>query len=222
MIILGLSDIHGDITKLDQVREPLSQADLVLLVGDITNFGKEKEATHILGIIMEQTSRILAVSGNCDFPEVDSVLEQKGISIHKSGTIINDIGFIGVGGSLPAPFKTPNEMSEDDFKEGLENAVSDFPKDIPIILISHHPPINTICDRIGNGAHVGSNAVRQFIEDYQPLICFTGHIHEAEGIDHIGKTKIINPGKFRNRAYAFANVTEEKENPVEELLIRRF
>ena len=48
-----------------------------------------------------------------------------------------------------------------------------------------------------DGRHVGSTAIRAFIEKYQPDLCITGHIHEGKGIDAIGRTKIINPGMFR-------------------------
>jgi len=52
--------------------------------------------------------------------------------------------------------------------------------------------------------------VRSFIEQEQPLICFTGHIHEGVGIDSIGKTKIVNPGPFKDGGYALANITSEQ------------
>jgi len=43
-------------------------------------------------------------------------------------------------------------------------------------------------------ANVGSTAVRQFLEKYQPLLSLHGHIHEGAGIEHIGKTTAFNPG----------------------------
>jgi hypothetical protein len=48
--------------------------------------------------------------------------------------------------------------------------------------------------------------VRTYIETRQPLICFTGHIHEAKGIDRIGRTQIINPGPLWKGGYAYAEV----------------
>ncbi len=36
---------------------------------------------------------------------------------------------------------------------------------------------------VRGGRHVGSAAVRRFIERHRPLACFTGHIHEAAGMD---------------------------------------
>ena len=41
---------------------------------------------------------------------------------------------------------------------------------------------------------VGSTAVREAIERYQPLLSLHGHIHESKGAVKIGKTLSINPG----------------------------
>jgi Icc-related predicted phosphoesterase len=45
---------------------------------------------------------------------------------------------------------------------------------------------------------VGSTAVREAIERYQPLLGLHGHIHESKGITKIGRTTCINPGSTYN------------------------
>jgi uncharacterized protein len=40
----------------------------------------------------------------------------------------------------------------------------------------------------------GSPAVRQIIEETQPLLSLHGHIHESKGVTKIGHTVAINPG----------------------------
>src|SRR5437879_13340156 len=42
--------------------------------------------------------------------------------------------------------------------------------------------------------HVGSNAVREAIDKYQPMLSLHGDIHEGEGITRLGKALAINPG----------------------------
>jgi len=222
MILLGISDIHGDISKIEKVAEVGSTADLVILTGDVTHFGREEKARQILDPILEKNSQVLAVTGNCDFPAVDLVLKEKGINIHRAARVINGIGFIGIGGSLATPVSTLNETSEDEFGQYLKEAVSDLPPDLPIVLISHQPPYNTACDRIGSGVHVGSRSVRQFIEDRQPLVCFTGHIHEAVGMDEIKKTRVINSGPLWHSSYALAHVDTQADPPVQDLKIMGF
>lgn len=41
---------------------------------------------------------------------------------------------------------------------------------------------------------VGSQAVRDAIETYQPLAALHGHIHESPGAIRIGRTLCVNPG----------------------------
>ena len=63
------------------------------------------------------------------------------------------------------------------------------------------PRASTPLDMVTNGQHVGSKAVRDFIENYQPDICVTGHIHEGKGEFRIGETLILNPGPLKNGGY---------------------
>ena len=66
----------------------------------------------------------------------------------------------------------------------------------PQVLICHAPPLNTALDRIKDGLHAGSSAVRDFIEKHQPAHFFCGHIHEAEGaVVQMGTTRAMNVGK---------------------------
>ena len=64
------------------------------------------------------------------------------------------------------------------------------------MLICHAPPLDTTLDRVHEGLHAGSRAVREFIEKYQPRDFFCGHIHEAEGVvEQMGATRAQNVGK---------------------------
>ncbi len=206
MKIIGLSDIHGRLPD-KHFLSILDHGDVVLLVGDITNFGRKKEAGLILDPIMERSPRVFAVSGNCDFPEVDAFLDEKQINLHASVKLLDGLGFAGLGGSLTTPFGTPNEYTEEQIAQALDQARENIPDETPFVLVSHQPPFQTACDRIASGVHVGSRSVRQFIERHQPLVCFTGHIHESFGMDRIGNTHVINTGHFGKGGYAFAEIT---------------
>jgi Icc-related predicted phosphoesterase len=70
-----------------------------------------------------------------------------------------------------------------------------------LIFMTHTPPFQTNVDKVSSGVSVGSPAVRKFIEDVQPELCITGHIHEARSVDFIGRTKVINPGNFGAGGY---------------------
>jgi Icc-related predicted phosphoesterase len=65
----------------------------------------------------------------------------------------------------------------------------------------HSPPRGTLCDLIGARAHVGSRAIRAFVERRQPPLVLSGHIHESPRVsgawrDAIGRTVVVNPGQF--------------------------
>jgi len=71
----------------------------------------------------------------------------------------------------------------------------------PIILVAHAPPSDTSLDVLYNGTHVGSKAIRAWIEHYQPAVSFHGHIHESyvqsgRFFEKIGSTHCINAGQI--------------------------
>ena len=51
MIIIALADIHGNLDYLGSAREALGEADLVLVAGDLTNFGGAGKAGKVLAAL---------------------------------------------------------------------------------------------------------------------------------------------------------------------------
>jgi Icc-related predicted phosphoesterase len=121
--------------------------------------------------------------------------------------LLDQIAFVGVGASLPCLIPTPNEVSEADLEACLNQAVAGLDPQIPKVLVSHQPPLNTLTDLPQGKTHIGSKAICAFIERAQPMICFSGHIHESVGIDRIGSTRIINPGPPWQGSFAYAELT---------------
>jgi uncharacterized protein len=75
------------------------------------------------------------------------------------------------------------------------------------ILVTHAPPFDTRLDMIHSKDHVGSKAIRAIIEDKQPILVLSGHIHESMQMtgsyhDLIGRTLCMNPGSdpFKQRS----------------------
>jgi Icc-related predicted phosphoesterase len=202
MKIVAIADIHGRLGQLKVAADDLADADLVVLTGDITNFGGRAQAEDMVERIERHNPHILAVAGNCDYPEAEAYLAERGFNLHASHRSIGGLVFVGLGGSLPAPVPTPNVYDEAQLAAFLESAMEDVDPSLPLILISHQPPKDTELDRIANGDHVGSTRVRQFIEEHEPLLCLSGHIHEAAAIDRLGSTTLINPGPLHTGRYA--------------------
>ena len=164
-----------------------------------------------MAAVREYNEHILAVSGNCDYPDVDAYLTAEGINLHRKCITVNGVAFLGVGGSIPCPGKTPNEFTEDQFKTFLGEASTNLETDVHLILVSHQPPYHTVCDLTGHAGHVGSQSVRDFITQVQPMVCFTGHIHEGRGVDTIANTTVVNSGPLQAGGYGYAEVNPRVE-----------
>lgn len=207
MIVVALSDIHGRTGRLADIAGDLSAADVVLLTGDLTHFGHRDDAARVVDAVRRHNPRILAVPGNCDYPDVAAFLAQEGIGLHARQVVMDGVAFLGVGGSLPCPGRTPNEFTEEELGAFLEDAALELSRDLPWVLVSHQPPRDTIVDHARGGLHVGSTAVRDFIAQFEPVACFSGHIHEAAGTDAIGPTTLVNCGPLHVGRYAYAEIT---------------
>jgi Icc-related predicted phosphoesterase len=206
MRIVGISDIHGQSDYIHEISEVLERSDLILLSGDITHFGEKDDVLSVLQDIWNYSDNVYAVPGNCDYPSVGDFLTEEGINLQGRVIHIGDYQLTGVGGSLPCPGVTPNEYSEGEYRAFLSAIAMHVSPDLPLIFVSHQPPFETVCDLARNSMHVGSKAVRDFLLGVQPYICFTGHIHEGVGIDHIGNTLIVNPGPLSNSRYVEAEI----------------
>jgi hypothetical protein len=215
MKILAIADIHNDVENLMNFLEKVSnlEFDVVVCCGDFTDinlprgFKKEDIVKLILEEIKIMKKPILAVPGNMD-AEIIPVLEKEGVNLHNKGVKIGDVGFYGFGGAK-TPFNTPFEPSEGEIEIGLESSYQKI-KDCKFkVQVTHVPPINTKLDLIYSGLHVGSETVRKFIEKKQPEVAICSHVHEGKGIDFIGKTTVINPGRFPEGYCGIVNIEEK-------------
>jgi hypothetical protein len=98
------------------------------------------------------------------------------------------------------------ELSEDEIGAALRAGRGQLAQPQLEVVLSHTPPRGTQLDRTRRGEHVGSLAVRQFVEQVQPALLLCGHIHEARGIDRLDATTIVNCGPAYEGYYAVADV----------------
>ncbi len=90
--------------------------------------------------------------------------------------------------------------SHESLPESL-NRFAPLPDPAKTVFVSHSPPYGTALDVLYNGTHIGSRAIRRFIESHNPLISLHGHIHESyhmsgSFLDSIDGTVCFNPGQF--------------------------
>jgi Icc-related predicted phosphoesterase len=210
MKIIHISDVHCTENKNFLKYLDENEIDLVLVSGDITDFGPDEFAKDFLNKLASKTS-VIAIYGNCDIETIPYVIENsKAISGHNKINLFKNVLIYGFGGSSPTPFSTPSELSEEDLYMGLNNLIdyesvvieensSVINKDNIIkILLTHSPPFESEADKILSGDHVGSKAVRNIINENDFDINLCGHIHEAKSISKLNKTIIANPGMLKD------------------------
>jgi uncharacterized protein len=201
MKIVSFGDVHMATRNLGRMAEVLRDTDLIIVSGDLTNFGGVKDARKVLDDVRRACPHVLALPGNLDLPEVKLFLEAERIALHGRGIVVDGVGIFGCGGSNITPFNTPTELTEDEIYQTLSSGYAAVQGHRPLLMVCHTPPYETKCDRIVGGQAVGSIAARRFIEEVKPDLCISGHIHESAGIDAIGPTKIINAGPFKGGGY---------------------
>jgi Icc-related predicted phosphoesterase len=202
---IGIGDIHDDLATLGRLAAlpGVSGAAGILVSGDLTIRGDEPQARLVVEALRRIGPVILAQIGNMDRAGVDAYLTREGVNIHASGRVTPEgVGIFGVGWSTPTPFGTPSEASEERIAAWLTEAQATVAGCSRLLLVCHTPPYGTATDVLGGGVHVGSPAVRHFIEQVQPDVCLTGHIHEARAEDVIGRTQIVNPGALSAGGFA--------------------
>jgi len=207
MRIVSFGDVHLSLRTIERLAPELARADLVILSGDLTNLGGPDEAETVLAATERYARAVLAVSGNLDQPSVIDFLQARGVSLHGQARRFGDLGIFGCGGSNRTPFRTPTEFSDEELGAVLEHGFAQVTGAPHVLMVCHTPPADTVTDRIASGQHVGSPRVRRFIETHQPDACITGHIHEAAGLDHIGRTAVVNAGACRDGGYIVASLS---------------
>ena len=211
MNILAISDVHAkENSGLYDYLEK-NDIDILIISGDITNFGPLEFVEEFFDKLAKFDIMTIAIPGNCD-PEgvVEKIDESDAICLHNFVLENGNIVCYGFGGSNPTPFNTPGEMDEKTLYNSIKSVMDSkeidsvkehsdkFPYGKIPILVTHAPPKDTACDKIEDGAHVGSESVRKIIEEYKPRLNLCGHIHEARSFDMIGDTVIANPGMLEN------------------------
>jgi len=206
--ILVVADFHGHSGAESNLSKFITRGyDCLVLLGDLTNFGPPEVADSILELAKGSGVPTFSIPGNCDPKSVLQVLDKYGMNLHGRCEKLGDVSFVGLGGSNITPFNTPFELNEVEIQEELAAASCDTGE--KWVLVTHAPAFGTKLDQIKEGTHVGSKSIRQYIEQKQPPVFLCGHVHEARGIDRLGRTLMINPGPI-TKGFAAEVIIGEK------------
>lgn len=183
MKILSVADIHGSQYRLNILLKNIEKnsPDLVVICGDITQFGPGEVAINFLNQIPIDT---LAIPGNIDTAEVDPAISRsKAENINLKKIQINDISFVGIGGEN---ISLNTKILDEKVKKPIDEVIN---KDT--IVITHVPPYK-IQDKVYIGHHIGSKELREIVEKYHPRLVLSGHVHENPGMTIFNDTVIVN------------------------------
>jgi Icc-related predicted phosphoesterase len=161
--------------------------------------------------LAEQDVKCFAAPGNDDAFWVDDLLgSSEGIELLEMKVVpVDSLEMLTTGWSNETPWKTERECTEPELKQRILEMINEVGEPGRAIFNVHVPPYETVLDqcaeldadlrpvhRGGNPVmtSAGSTAVRELIEEYQPVLGLHGHIHEGRGIAKIGRTICVNPG----------------------------
>ncbi|MGE5689351.1 MAG: metallophosphoesterase family protein [Pseudomonadota bacterium] len=158
--------------------------------------------------------RIVTAPGNDDPFEVDEVIREHGgeTVLLAEGDVLEAAPgheLLSVGWSNPTPWHTHRELPEGELRARIDAVAARLERPETAVFNLHVPPYDSGLDtaplldehltvRTSFGAQlvgpVGSTAVREALEAWQPLVSLHGHVHESGGTTRIGRTLAINAG----------------------------
>ncbi len=186
--ILAAGDIHGSKTIADKLSHKAlkNEVDLVILAGDIFGVLKNEDSS-LLNSFKKNNQKVFFVNGNWDSLEETNKLIKHSYakSLEDSYYVYDGVGITGVGN---ADWRMKLEESDlTKIKNNFEKM-----KDVKKVLVSHGHASGTKAEFSGIS---GDEILRRAIDELNPDLLISAHIHEAEGIEEkIGNTKIIQVG----------------------------
>ena len=187
MRIYAVADIHAKKHRLELIRKniALHSPEVLIAAGDIANY------FNPLPVFQELDSLpvpVLAVLGNTDPRSAARILREGSnlYNLHLNPMTVNDIRFVGIGGTIPIPFRSRLCLMEARAVNKLKECLTE-----ETVLVAHPPPYG-ILDMVLGRFSAGSNAVFSILQDQPPRLFICGHIHETPGVVSYNGTQVVN------------------------------
>ena len=205
--VAAIGDLHVVETDEHRYRELFAEmsevADVVALCGDLTNFGKTKEAEILAADMQACTIPIVAVLGNHDYEcgqpeEVARILADAGATVlDEQATIVNGVGFAGVKGFIggfdrgelgafgESAIKTFVDESINEARK-LENQLRTLRTDRAVAVLHYSPIAETVAG------------------EPEPIFPFLGSSRLANAVDRFENVKAVVHGHAHRGSYSGA------------------
>jgi Icc-related predicted phosphoesterase len=199
MRIAATADIHFSPQSYDKIREPLARvrehADVLVIAGDLTNYGKTEEMHSLLNALVRLRIPIVAVLGNHDYEsgqeqELIKLMTAEGIKVLDGSSYERDgVGFAGakgfVGGFGRGVLTAFGEKEIKAFVQAsidetmkLERALSMLRTE-KIVIVTHYAPIvDTVKgEPVEVWPYLGSSRLAEVIDRHGAALALHGHAH---------------------------------------------
>ena len=202
MRIAATADLHFSPQSYDRIRDPLArvrdEADVLVIAGDLTNFGKTEEMHSLLNALVRIRVPIVAVLGNHDYEsgqeqELIKMMTTEGIKVLDGSSYERDgIGFAGTKGFLGGfgrgvltsfgerEVKAFVQASVDETMK-LERALSLLRAE-KIVIVTHYAPIiETVRGEPAEiWPYLGSSRLAEVIDRHGAALALHGHAHHGQ------------------------------------------
>jgi Icc-related predicted phosphoesterase len=202
MRIAATADLHYSPQSYDHIREPLAhvrdEADVLVIAGDLTNYGKPEEMHSLLNALVRLRLPIVAVLGNHDYEssceqELMKMMTDEGIKVLDGSSYERDgVGFAGAKGFIGGfgrgvltafgekEIKAFVQASLDETLK-LERALSMIRTE-KIVIVTHYAPI---CETVLGEPqeiwpYLGSSRLAEVIDRHGAKLALHGHAHHGK------------------------------------------
>jgi len=211
--VAAIGDLHVMEESVAPYRELFTEissaADVLVLCGDLTNFGKSTEAQILAEDLRACSIPVLGVLGNHDYEcgqpeEVTRILHEAGMTVlDEQATEIDGVGFAGVKGFMGgygrgelAPFGEPiaKAFVDEALNEArkLENALRTIRTERSVAVLHYSPTVETLDgEPLEIFQYLGSQRLADAIDRFDHVRAVVhGHAHHGK---YEGKTPLGKP-----------------------------
>ena len=201
MRIAAVGDLHYSPQTYDKIREPMAQvrdaADLLVLAGDLTNYGRPEEMDSLLTMLTRLRLPIVAVLGNHDFEtgHQDELMKQmaaEGIKVLDGTAYERDgVGFAGTKGFLGGfgrgmltAFGEPEvkrfvQVSIDEALK-LERAMAQLRTERRVVVLHYSPVVETVKgEPMEIYSYLGNSRLGEVVDRMGANLVVHGHAHHG-------------------------------------------
>src|SRR3954469_15998392 len=201
MRIAAIADLHFSPQSYDRIRESMQrvrdEADILVMAGDLTNFGKPEEMESLLNALVRLRIPIVAVLGNHDYEsgqqdELMRMMTAEGIKVLDGTGYERDgvgcagtKGFLGgFGRGILTAFGEPEVkafvQSAVDEALKLERALAQLRMEKRVIVVHYSPIVDTVKgEPLEIFPYLGTSRLGEVVDRHGANLVVHGHAHHG-------------------------------------------